>query len=77
VTADGKDGYAVNGILTANLLATFNVNVASRCLTDIFSVSNPSGSAPPSICGTNSGQHSKFFQNKTENPSSPYPRALY
>ena len=30
---------------------------ATQCATDIFSVTNPGGSAPPSICGTNTGQH--------------------
>lgn len=32
-------------------------NLAGACLTDTFSVSSPSGCAPPSICGTNSGEH--------------------
>ncbi|XP_059098987.1 uncharacterized protein LOC131893073 [Tigriopus californicus] len=31
--------------------------LGGRCLTDTFSVSSPSGCAPPSICGTNSGEH--------------------
>ena len=29
--------------------------------TDVFTVSNPDGAAPPAICGTNSGEHSKKF----------------
>ncbi len=31
----------------------------TQCQTDTFSVTNPSGSAPPVICGVNTGQHSK------------------
>ena len=34
-------------------------NTASRCTTDIFSVSNPGGPSPPQICGNNIDQHSK------------------
>jgi hypothetical protein len=34
---------------------------ATQCLTDTFSVTNPSGLTPPSICGTNTGEHSKFL----------------
>jgi hypothetical protein len=32
---------------------------ATQCLTDIFTVTNPGGEAPPSICGTNKDQHSE------------------
>lgn len=34
------------------------VTLNGQCLTDTFSVTNPSGSAPPIICGTNTGHHS-------------------
>jgi len=30
---------------------------ASQCSTDLFSVTNPGGSTPPAICGTNTGEH--------------------
>lgn len=30
-----------------------------QCQTDIFSVTAPGNNAPPVICGTNSGEHSK------------------
>eukprot|EP00094_Tigriopus_californicus_P013432 TCALIF_12992-PA protein Name:"Protein of unknown function" AED:0.02 eAED:0.02 QI:43/1/0.83/1/0.2/0.5/6/0/233 len=33
------------------------VSSQTRCLTDIFSVGDPNGCAPPTICGTNSGEH--------------------
>ena len=31
-----------------------------QCQTDIFSVTAPGNNAPPVICGTNSGEHSKL-----------------
>ena len=30
-----------------------------QCQTDIFSVTSPGNNAPPAICGTNTGEHSK------------------
>eukprot|EP00095_Tigriopus_kingsejongensis_P007417 snap_masked-scaffold905_size83035-processed-gene-0.11 protein:Tk07417 transcript:snap_masked-scaffold905_size83035-processed-gene-0.11-mRNA-1 annotation:"hypothetical protein DAPPUDRAFT_311633" len=30
---------------------------SSQCLTDSFTISNPSGAAPPTICGINTGEH--------------------
>ena len=41
------------------------VNMATECLTDTFSLTGPPGSAPPVICGTNTGEHSKFKFNST------------
>jgi len=32
-------------------------NLATRCLTDVFSVSNPGGPSPPQICGNNVDEH--------------------
>ncbi len=32
--------------------------MASNCLTDTFEVTNPGGVTPPTICGTNTGEHS-------------------
>jgi len=32
-------------------------SLASRCLTDVFSVSNPGGPSPPQICGTATDEH--------------------
>ena len=29
-----------------------------QCLTDTFSITNPDGITPPTICGTNTGEHS-------------------
>ena len=37
------------------------VSLATQCLTDTFSVTGPSGSVPPVICGTNTGEHSEFL----------------
>ena len=41
--------------------SALDVTTASQCLTDVFSVTNPNGQTPPQICGTNSGEHSKFI----------------
>jgi len=30
---------------------------ATQCVTDTFSITNPNGLTPPSICGTNTGEH--------------------
>ena len=35
------------------------VGAATQCLTDTFTVTNPSGLTPPSICGVNTNAHSK------------------
>ncbi|XP_059097602.1 uncharacterized protein LOC131891926 [Tigriopus californicus] len=37
--------------------ATKAISLASRCLTDTFSVTSTTGQAPPSICGINTGEH--------------------
>ena len=46
-------GNSANGMLAAAGQATTN---AGRCLTDTFAVTSGS-TAPPAICGTNTGQH--------------------
>ena len=33
-----------------------------QCQTDLFTVTAPGNTAPPGICGTNSGEHSKTIQ---------------
>ena len=56
-TSTTSIAFAVSGnIATA---AGQTANLASRCTTDIFSVSNPGGPSPPQICGNNIDQHSK------------------
>ena len=45
-----------------NLLYTgdgVEVNQATNCLTDTFSITGVPGGNPPVICGTNSGYHGK------------------
>ena len=37
---------------------------ATRCLTDTFSVS-PAADYNPTICGTNTGEHSKYIKTST------------
>ena len=52
-----------------NVLATTSVTKIGgksmfekgQCQTDIFSVTTPGNNAPPTICGTNSGEHSEFL----------------
>jgi len=46
-------GNVVGGAAAAGNPAS----LASRCLTDIFSVSNPGGPSPPQICGSNTDAH--------------------
>ncbi len=38
------------------------VTAVGQCLTDAFSVSNSDGPNPPTICGTNTDQHSESVQ---------------
>lgn len=49
---------ATGNVISAG--AAKEISTASRCLTDTFTVTNPSGSSPPAICGTNNGEHSKL-----------------
>lgn len=51
-------GKTVNGIVVGGTGGK-EVSAATQCLTDRFSVTNPGGIAPPTICGTNTGEHSK------------------
>jgi hypothetical protein len=51
--------YEVGGSIAVGV-ATVKVTQASNCATDTFSLTGPAGSAPPIICGTNTGQHGKF-----------------
>merc|ERR1719367_510544 len=39
------------------LIAKVDSAESGQCKTDLFSVSNPGGSAPPAICGTNTNEH--------------------
>ena len=40
-----------------------NMFEKGQCQTDIFSVTSPGNNAPPTICGTNTGEHSKQKNN--------------
>jgi hypothetical protein len=59
----GSDTQAVDGKAISGVLGNTgkDINRASKCLTDIFTVTNPGGNSPPTICGINSGQHSKIL----------------
>ncbi len=61
------DQFVISGPSTQGGVATSNLDVenglisfspATACLTDTFAVSNGDGIAPPTICGTNTGEHS-------------------
>ena len=41
----------------------------SQCRTDAFSVTNPGGISPPTICGKNQGRHSKLSKMHFNIPS--------
>jgi hypothetical protein len=57
-----SSAYEVGGsIATA---AGKKVSFATGCLTDSFSLTGPGGSVPPTICGTNTGEHSKSVNRK-------------
>jgi len=44
----------LNGEMNAGGLKS---TYSTRCTTDVFTVTNPDGVAPPAICGVNSGEH--------------------
>ena len=52
-------GKTLNGNLVNSAKTGKSVTASSQCLTDTFTVTNPGGSSPPTICGTNTGSHSK------------------
>ena len=59
-TETNSEVLLLNGQINAKengdgVKANFNTN----CQVDSFAVSNPGGTTPPTICGTNTGKHSK------------------
>ncbi len=51
-----RSGVVANG-------GTVPVCDFTRCMTDTFSVTNPGGARPPTICGTNTKEHSEQLSN--------------
>ena len=51
----------INGQINSGVATGPAVSLQTQCLTDTFSVTGPSGSVPPVICGTNTGEHSKII----------------
>ena len=49
-------GKATMGVATGE---GSEIAAATQCLTDTFSVSGTAGTTPPTICGTNRGEHGK------------------
>ena len=77
--------FEVNGGVTS--AAGKPVSTATQCLTDTFTVTGGGGSNPPTICGTNTGQHgegssvndviiSKFQPQKNSNDHPLDPKAV-
>jgi len=54
-TSTASTNYVSGGNLATE--AGKKASLASRCLTDVFSVSNPGGPSPPQICGNNVDEH--------------------
>ena len=46
-----------NELNTAGVLQQVQASLSTRCLIDTFQITNPGGSTPPTICGTNTGEH--------------------
>ncbi len=61
LSGPSTNSVSVTKILNGNELPSLangvGASFASNCLTDRFTVTNPSGVAPPAICGTNSNMH--------------------
>ena len=58
------DVKTIAGVSVATGAGGVDSSLASRCLTDTFSVSNPGGPSPPQICGTATDEHSKMISSK-------------
>jgi len=56
-TAATTVGKALNGVFSNTAEEGKQVTLQTRCMQDIFSVSNPGGPSPPKICGYNSDTH--------------------
>jgi len=54
-TSTTSVAYVSGGAVTT--FAAKTASEATRCLTDVFSVSNPGGPSPPQICGNNVDEH--------------------
>ncbi len=47
------------GLVSSGNSVAIPETTRTQCLTDTFSVTNPGGTTPPTICGANTGDHSK------------------
>ncbi len=54
--------YTRKNVLTLATGGSAATRTKTQCLTDFFSVTGQGSGAPPIICGTNTNQHSQFFQ---------------
>ena len=46
---------------TINNAVGVKASLNTNCQVDSFAVSNPGGTTPPVICGTNTGKHSEYW----------------
>lgn len=54
--------WSLTGLISSSVNAGGqDISTATQCIIDRFSVTNPGGNAPPTICGSNTGQHSEFW----------------
>ncbi len=57
-----KSGVITNAdVATTTPAPLKSVANMGQCLTDTFSVTNPDGPSPPTICGVNTGEHSTLY----------------
>ncbi len=61
-TLTGTVVLTLNGQRGAS--ASIGMNYATQCQTDTFTVTGNNGGSPPIICGTNTGYHSKYSQDR-------------
>ena len=52
-----------NNVIADTSTGGTDSNLATVCLDDAFTVSNPGGQSPPVICGNNNDMHSKLAAN--------------
>ena len=63
-TSQIKYKFFEAGTSVDNLSGGVIMHNDGQCNTDTFSVTAPGNDAPPVICGTNTGEHSKFTKGR-------------
>ena len=60
-------------VSVAKYLAALAAYPQGQCLMDTFMVTSPGNPTPPVICGTNSGEHSKYYDKEIKTILLKYP----